>query len=83
MKTEFITGLISTVAGASLIGGGGMVLKAASDNAQQDTKIETIQHRQESLDATLEQLHASVQSLDKNVAVLNERVTRETHEPRN
>lgn len=74
MKSEILNALVSTLAGASLIGGGTMVLTAHKENAVQDVAIKQIQDDQHALKGTLQQLDQSVRTLDKNVAVLAERV---------
>jgi len=74
MKSEILNAVWSTIAGAALVGGGTMVLKANSDNAVQDSKIESQEHQLEELNQTLQRFDATVQSLDKNVAVLNSRM---------
>lgn len=74
MKNELITGIWTTVAGASLLGGGTMVLKSHNDNAVQDVAIQQVQDQQLALDDTLKQLDQSVRALDKSVAVLSEKV---------
>lgn len=74
MKNEIIAGIASTIAGASLIGGGTMVLTSHRDNAVQDEAIKQIQDQQHTLDDTLKQLDQSVRTLDKSVAVLTEKV---------
>jgi len=73
-KNEIITGIISTIAGASLIGGGTMVLRNAANDGAQDVKIERIEQRLDRFDESVKQLTGAVQSLDKNVAILSERL---------
>lgn len=77
MKFEILSAVISTIAGASLIGGGTMVLTAHNENAVQDTKIEQHERQLNQLDETLKRFDATVQQLDKNVAVLNARMEKE------
>lgn len=51
-----------------------MVLKTSNQNAVQDTEIVALKEAQASSVDTMRELNKSVQALDKNVAVLNERL---------
>lgn len=53
---------------------GAAVIGAARTDAVQDVDIKAVQDKQANTDATLKQLDEAVRSLDKNVAVLNERL---------
>lgn len=53
---------------------GASVVRSASDNTRQDEQIAAMKNRETARDAALEKLTDAVQALDKNVAVLNERL---------
>ena len=74
MKNEIIAGLVTTIAGASMLGGGTMVLNAHRDNSVQDAQIEDLKRGQDQLAQAVKELSTTAQSLDRNVAVLTERI---------
>lgn len=57
-----------------LVALGAAVIGSARTNAVQDVHIKAMQEEQVTTDATLKKLDEAVRSLDKNVAVLNERL---------
>jgi len=69
--------IVSAVAGASIIGGGTMVLTSHRDNAVQDQKIEVLEEQRRDLSHAVDELNQSVRQLDKNVTILNERLRKE------
>lgn len=69
--------IVSAVAGASIIGGGTMVLTSHRDNAVQDQKIEVLEEQRRDLSNAVNELNQSVRQLDKNVTILNERLRKE------
>lgn len=69
--------IVSAVAGASIIGGGTMVLTSHRDNAIQDQKIEVLEEQRRDLSNAVDELNQSVRRLDKNVTILNERLRKE------
>ena len=70
-------GIAKAVAAATVIGGGTIVLGAHQTNAVQDSKIEQLQKSNAELGGAVDRLNDSVQALDKNVAVLNERMQKD------
>ena len=58
----------------ALVSVGAAVIDASRDNSVQDHEIVEIKNQQEASAETLKKLDESVRSLDKNVAVLNERL---------
>lgn len=82
MSTKFDLGalaskLIVAAATGAIVGGGTMVLHTAQANAVQDNRLDTIEKQLPDLGAAVSDLNKTVQQLDKNVAVLNERMKRE------
>jgi hypothetical protein len=71
---SYFAGFAKTVAVATVLGGGTMLLGAHQTNAVQDQRIEQLQRDNAALGGAVEKLNTSVQQLDKNVAVLNERM---------
>lgn len=63
-----------TLCGAVING----TLNASREDSVQNIKLEAIQKRQTETDKTLQRLDESVRSLDRNVAVLNERLRNAT-----
>ena len=77
MQIDFpsaLVGIAKTIAVATVIGGGTRLLNAHQANAVQGQQIEQLQHDNATLGGAVEKLNASVQQLDKSVAVLNERM---------
>lgn len=68
-----------SVACTGLVALGAAVIGGARTNAVQDVHIKTMQVQQVATDATLKKLDEAVRSLDKNVAVLNERLNDQPH----
>lgn len=66
--------IITAVAGTAIIGGGTVVLRSAQTNAVQEREIAQLQQEQGRARDAVDRLTDSVQNLDKNVAVLNERL---------
>jgi hypothetical protein len=69
--------LAYTAAGATILGGGTMVLKNAQDNAVQTVLIDQNTLGDTKRDVTLEKLDEAVRKLDKNVAILTEQLKKE------
>lgn len=63
-----------SVACTGLVALGAAVISGARTNAVQDVDIYTMQLTQTNTDQTLKELDEAVRSLDKNVALLNERL---------
>jgi len=77
IKNEFASyfaGVAKAIAVGTIVGGGTMLLNAHNANAVQDQKIEQLRHDNAALGGAVEKLNTSVQALDKNVAVLNDRM---------
>lgn len=77
IKTELAStfaGIAKAVATATVLGGGAMVLGAHQTNAEQGIQIEQLKKDNEQLGGAVERLNTSVQALDRNVAVLNDRM---------
>jgi hypothetical protein len=72
MKQE----VLATVLGTVLLGGGTMVLNAHRENSVQDKEIEQLKEDNTHLGDAVGKLNETVQALDKNVAVLNDRMDR-------
>lgn len=80
IRETLLNKVAASIAGAALIGGGTVVLSTAQTNAVQERHIAELERRAERSDDAIDRLNSTVQQLDKNVAVLNERLN--THEPR-
>ena len=77
MKLELSAAAVKvacTVAASCVIGGGTMVLNTATATSENTGRIDEIQEHQNKVDDALDRLDQSVRNLDKNVAVLNERL---------
>lgn len=80
MSTKFDLGstlvgkLIIAAASAGVLGGGTAVISTARENAVQAEQIATVQKQQADLSEAVKSLRDTTQQLDKNVAVLNERL---------
>lgn len=63
-----------SLACASALWFGGTVVSGAKDNTRQDQEISQLKQQQQALAAATEKLNETVTRLDKNVAVLSERL---------
>jgi len=77
MNIDFGTAVVKTlcaVSAATVLGGATMVVTSARSNAVQDRTITTLERDQITLGEAVKDLNNTVRALDKNVAVLNERL---------
>jgi len=80
MNIEFASTLVKwlcAVSATTVVGSGTMIVTGASTNAAQDARITGVIQNQVNLSDAVNDLREIVQQLDKNVAVLNERLRRE------
>jgi hypothetical protein len=66
--------IIVTAAGSTIVGLGAAVLGSAKTNAEQTVQIEQMSKHVEQTDVAITKLTETTQALDKNVAILNERL---------
>lgn len=66
--------IVVAVAGTSIVGLGTAVIGSATTNAKQDERIAQMSKHVEQTDAAIVKLTETTQQLDKNVAILNERL---------
>lgn len=71
---EWAAGLLKAVGAAAVLGAGSTIITTRSQVATQEVTIADLKSREESATVTLRKLDDSVRALDKNVAVLNERL---------
>lgn len=77
MKLEFsdvLAGTVKAIAAASIIGGGTVVLNTNREVSKHDLQIQQLNRDVTEMNTAAKELRDTVQSLDKNVAVLNERM---------
>lgn len=79
MKADGLMGLLSKlafgIASAAAIGGGTAVIRASATNAVQDQRLTVLEQDR----AEMHELSNKLETTDRNIAVLNERLDHEVH----
>lgn len=72
--SDVLTGTLKAIAAATIIGGGTVVLNTNREVAKHDLQLQRLSRDVDDVNTAAKELRDTVQSLDKNVAVLNERL---------